>query len=43
MLVYGLSDDINHIKMHLEFAEMTVRKTENSFFSQIFSEHVYLT
>ena len=32
MLVYELSDDINHIKMHLEFAEITARKNKNSFF-----------
>ena len=43
MLVYELSDDINHITMHLEFAEMTVGKTENSFFSIIFFEQGYLT
>ena len=29
MLVYELSDDITHITMHLEFAELTVGKTEN--------------
>ena len=28
MLVYELSDDINHIKMPCEFAEIIVRKNE---------------
>ena len=32
MLVYELSDDINHIKMHWEFAEIIVRKNKKSFF-----------
>ena len=31
MLVYELSDDINHIKMHWEFAEITVRKKKKKF------------
>ena len=43
MFVYELSDCINHITMHLEFAEMTVGKTENSFFSIIFFKQEYLT
>ena len=43
MLVYELSDDINHIKMPCEFAEIIVRKKEISFFSQTFFEHGYLT
>ena len=43
MLVYELSDDINHIKMPWEFAEIKVRKNENSFFSQQFFEHGYFT
>ena len=43
MLVYEPSDDINHITMHLEFAEMMVGKTDNSFFSIIFFEQEYLT
>ena len=37
MLVYELSDDINHIKMHREFAEIIVRKNEKSFFHDHFS------
>ena len=43
MIVYEISDDINHIKMHGDFTEMTERKTGNSFFSQIFFEQGYLT
>ena len=43
MLVYELSDDINHIIRHLEFVEMTVGKTEYLFFSIIFFEQGYLT
>ena len=36
MLVYELSDDINHIKMHWEFAEIIVRKNKKSFFHEHF-------
>ena len=32
MLVYELSDDINHIKMHWEFTEIIVKENKNSFF-----------
>ena len=32
MLVNELSDDINYIKMHWEFAEIIVRKNKKSFF-----------
>ena len=42
MLVYELSDDINHIKMHWEFAEIIVRKNKKSFFESTFFEHGYL-
>ena len=34
MLVYELSDDINYIKMHWEFAETIVRKNKKSFFHE---------
>ena len=43
MSVYELSDDINHIKMHLEFAEIIERKNKKIVFSQTFFEHGYLT
>ena len=43
MLVYEVSDDINHITMHLEFAEMTVGKTDIFCFSITFFEQGYLT
>ena len=43
MLVYELSDDINNIKMHWEFAEIIVRKNKKSFFSQTFFEDGYFT
>ena len=36
MLVYELSDDINHIQMHWEFAEIIVRKNKKSFFHEHF-------
>ena len=36
MLVYELSDDINHIKMQWEFAEIIVRKNKISFFREHF-------
>ena len=32
MLVYELSDDINHIQMHWEFAEIIATKNKKSFF-----------
>ena len=32
MAVYELSADMNHIQMLLEFAEIIVKKNENSFF-----------
>ena len=37
MIVYRLSDDINHITMHGEFAEILVRKKENVYFYKHFS------
>ena len=36
MSVYELSDDVNHIKMHWEFAEIIVRKNKKSFFQECF-------
>ena len=36
MLVYELSDDINHIKMHGEFAEIIVRKNKKLYFYEHF-------
>ena len=36
MLVYELSGDINHIKMHCEFAEIIVRKNKKSYFHKHF-------
>ena len=36
MLVYEISDDINHIKMHWEFAEIIVVKNKISFFQEHF-------
>ena len=36
MLVYELSDDINHINMHSEFAEIIVRKKLKSYFHKHF-------
>ena len=36
MLVYELSDDINHIKMHWELAEIIVMKNKKSFFHDFF-------
>ena len=36
MVVYELSDDTNNIKMHRLFAEIIVRKNENSFFHKHF-------
>ena len=33
MLVYELSDDIDHMKMHCEFAEIIVRKNKKTFFN----------
>ena len=43
MLVYELSDDINHIKMHWEFAENNSKEKQKIVFSQTFFEHGYLT
>ena len=34
--VYELSNDINHMKMHLGSAEIIIRKNENGFFTNIF-------
>ena len=36
MLVYELSDDINHIQMLWEFAEIIVRKNKKLFFHEHF-------
>ena len=36
MSIYELSNDIDHIKMHWEFAEIIVRKDENVFFHKHF-------
>ena len=44
MLIYDLSDDINHIKVHWEFAEIIERKNKTKkFFPQTVFEHGYLT
>ena len=39
MLVYELTDDINHIKLHREFAEIIERKNKKVFFLQTCFEH----
>ena len=36
MFVYELSDEINHIIMHSEFAEVTIGKTKIRFFHKYF-------